>query len=211
MKSRTTRMPRLGLAALALIATLTLTPQARALIEIKGGYTLLNVNSGDINDANSSFVLPKLDSLTGFHADVMAMLPLMPVGLGLRYESLSRKEAGTGGEFKADWTRISLAINSRLIDTLFYLGPIATIGISNDFKYTIAGTEFKTDNSLNASVGVEGGAKLGLFLAGAELGYMYAPLGDLKGASGSTITVNGHSAQADMSGVYFRIALGVGF
>lgn len=200
-----------------LIATgllLFVSPSAHALVELKGGYSLHQTSPSGLNDAFPAN--PKISQLQSFSADIMANVPLMPVGLGLRYESLKRDEtSGTMGS-EVTWTRSSIVINKRFIDTLMYLGPIVTVGIANDFKYRSSNggtsTEYKTDSQLNGTIGVEAGAKLLLLRVGVEIGYLYAPMGELKTSTGGAVTdANGSKVTFDMSGTYMRAVVGFGF
>ncbi len=187
---------------------------AQALIEVKGGYSQFAVNPSALNSAFAA--APAITQLQALSIDVIGNVPLMPVGLGVRYEGLKRNEgAGTNGS-EVDWKRTSILVNKRFIDTLVYLGPIITISVASDFKYrsTIAGvaTDYKTDSQLTATVGVEAGLKLLIFRIGAEAGYLYAPMGELKTAAGTPVLdSSGQKLKFDMSGTYVRILAGFGF
>ena len=187
---------------------------AHALIEVKGGYSQFSVNPSSLNSAFAA--APAITQLQAFSVDVMGHVPLMPVGLGVRYEGLKRSEgSGTNGS-EIDWKRTSILVNKRFIDTLVYLGPIITVSVASDFKYrsTIAGVamDYKTDSQLTATAGVEAGLKLLIFRLGAEVGYLYAPMGELKTAAGTPVLdSSGQKLKFDMSGTYVRILAGFGF
>ncbi len=187
---------------------------ANALIELKAGYSQFTSAPTGLND---QFPLsPKIEQLQGLSVDVMANVPLMPVGLGVRYEMLKRNESNGTNTAQVDWKRTSILINKRFIDTLVYLGPIATISVASDFKYqtTVAGvnSDYKTESAFNATAGVEAGFKLMLIRLGAEVGYLYAPMGELKTSAGVPAT-NGAGGKVtfDMSGPYARVTAGLGF
>lgn len=187
---------------------------SEALIEVKGGYSMHTTAPGGLNNNFPSN--PKVEQLQSISIDVMGNVPLMPVGLGVRYETLKRNETGTGVGSEVDWTRTSILVNKRLIDTLVYLGPIATFSVASDFKYrsTTAGvrTDYKSDSALNITAGIEAGAKLLLLRVGAEVGYLYAPMGELKTSAGVPVTdANGSKVTFDMSGPYARVVVGFGF
>jgi hypothetical protein len=209
---------KLGLLLSIFILSMTaiISVPAQALIELKGGYSFLNTNPVDINGLNPSTV-PKLGTMNSVSIDAMATLPAMAVGLGVRYETISAKDTSTSGSFKADWTRVSIIVDKRLIDTGVYAGPVATIGVSNDFKYatTINGTrtDYHSSGNVSASGGFELGARLSIFRFGGEAGYMYAPLGQLKNqtAGGTAMKADGSAAQVNLSGPYFRLLFGLGF
>lgn len=205
----------LGLATLAAGVTFGFTAPAHALFEIKGGYSFLYVNPSDINDVGSSLGL-KFEKMTNLSADVMASLPTMPVGLGVRYETLKANESQAGNEFNSTWRRVSVLVNKRFVDTGAYLGPIVTIGVSSDYKFSTktAGitTDYKATGNVTASAGIEAGVKMMLIRLGGEAGYMYAPLGDLKATDGTPFSkADGSTAKADMSGTYIRLTAGFGF
>ena len=62
--------------------------------------------------------------------------------------------------------------------------------------------EANWDSSLTYSVGVEGGVSFGLIMVGAELGYLSANLEDAD---------NLGNVDADLSGIYAKALVGVGF
>lgn len=190
------------------------TAASEALIEVKGGYSMHTASPGGLNDQFASN--PKIEQLQAISVDVMGNVPLMPVGLGVRYETLKRNETGVGVASEVDWTRTSILVNKRLVDTLFYLGPIATFSVASDFKYrsTTAGvrTDYKTDSQLTVTGGIEAGAKFALLRIGAEAGYLYAPMGELKTSAGVPVTdAGGSKVTFDMSGPYARFVVGFGF
>lgn len=200
---------------LALLALLLPSPEARALIELKGGYSFIMSNPNDINALNSA--APKTGTLNALSVDAMASVPMMPVGLGVRFETITAKDTKTTNDSSINWTRVSILVNKRFVDTGLYFGPIATIGVSNDFKYhsniSGTGTDYTAKANISETLGLEAGAKIAIFRVGAEAGYMYAPLGKLKNTTtgADAVTSSGASASADMSGPYFRLLVGLGF
>lgn len=192
---------------------------AFALIEVKGGYSYLEASPSDLNqvftDGNDR---PGIETLEILNADVMASLPAMPVGLGVRYETIKSADSNSSGGIETDWKRVSVLINKRIVDTGFYFGPIATVSVSNDFKVTTTDAngnkaEYKADRNFSASAGFEAGAKFMLVQLGGEVGYLHAPLGDLRNtATGVSVqTDEGSLAETDMSGLYIRGTVGFGF
>lgn len=205
---------RTAYAAVAIFLGLAFTSApAQALVELKGGYSLHTMSPGGLNDAFASY--PKIDQAQSISIDIMANVPLMPVGLGLRHEMIKRSDTVGALSSEVDWKRTSILINKRFIDTVMYLGPIATIAITNDFKYKSGNsgttTEYKTDSQLNGTIGLEAGLKLLLLRAGVEAGYMYAPMGNLKTAAGTDVSSGGTNVNVDMSGTYVRATVGFGF
>lgn len=185
---------------------------ANALIEIKAGYSQQSIHPTDLNTAFSNE--PKIDSLEVLSGDIVASVPLLPIGVGLRYETYSKKSEAGAVATKINWVRTSILVNKRLWDTGFYFGPIATVSVTSDFKFTVENgttTDYKADSQLTGTLGLEGGVRLGPLSLGAEAGYLYAPLGDLKTSAGTTYTFNGSTVKADLSGAYVRATLGAHF
>lgn len=206
---------RFLLFAVATFASLSLSSKsASALVELKASYSMFSVNPSGLNDYFSS--QPKISQAQAIGIDVMGRVPLMPVGLGVRHEMFSRKESAGALLSEVDWKRTSILVNKRFIDTGVYLGPVATVSFASDFKYrsdngTIR-TDYKTESTLTATAGVEAGFKLALLTAGIEAGYLYAPLGNLRDASGTEVVgAGGSKINIDMSGTYVRASVGFGF
>jgi len=203
-------MKRFSLFTATFMATLCISTQAFAIFEAKLTYGLLGSKSffGDIY-ANGSAV-PSIVPTYGLGADLVVTLPLFPLGFGLRYENQALSASSGNLEFKADYTRTAIIINSRLIDTLLYLGPVFTYGLSHsgEAKATQAAysTKFTSSKMSSYSIGLEAGAKLVGFNVGAEVGYMTFMWKD---ASDSTGTISSKK-DLDLSGTYAKIMLGIG-
>lgn len=199
--------------ALALLLTLSFVAPAHALIELKGGYSLHNVTPTELNDAFVAY--PKIETMESISADVTTSVPGIPFGLGVRYETIKKTVTSGANSSKIDWVRTSVLMNKRWIDTGFYVGPIATISVTNDFKYTTDnGTDvtYKAANPITGTVGFEAGAKLIILRLGGEVGYMYAPMAEIKDPSGTAVVgASGSAINVDMSGVYYRATVGFGF
>lgn len=206
-------MRALGLLLTALVLAGIATP-ASALIELKAGYSVINTSPSTLNDYIAP--APKVEALQSLSADVMASLPLLPVGLGVRYETIGSSSSTSGIESKVEWQRMSILANKRFVDTGIYIGPIATVSVANEFKYkrTTGGvtTEYKAGDNMTASLGLEAGLKLLLLRIGAEVGYLYAPLGELKDSAGVVAAdSSGTAVKPDLSGAYYRAVIGFGF
>jgi hypothetical protein len=173
------------------ILFLLLPLSSQALFEARVGY-------GTTKMDDDSYGGQELDDMNGFNLDFIFEPPLISdMGFGVRYEKMSM-DVGAGTE--ADFERISALVNYRFIDLITYFGLIATVGISNDFTTKTAGvTTSNYDPKLNYSFGLEGGISLGLFSIGAEVG-------KLKGE-----IENPGSPDIDISGLYGKVILGVGF
>ena len=200
-----------GLAALALVS---FAPSAHALIEARVGYQTVSSSPSDLNSIAS--VSQKISAQAGLVADIMANLPLVPFGVGVRYELLSQSLGDTAsGQLKTQVTRTSAVFTKRIIDTILYLGPVITISPETKFTYDYTSgsttTSYKASAPITASAGIETGLKLGFFNFGAEAGYLYAPLGNAKDSAGADALSGGSTLKVDMSGVYARGTLGIGF
>lgn len=214
----------------ALSAPLT----AQALIEIRGGYSSLNAEPTGFTSAfkSTSAACPSgcdlgFKGTAGLAADVIVSPPLFPIGFGLRIENFQSKPTatylnGSSTEFTFKYNRLALLVNYRLIDTLVYLGPIASFGIGDtatlDYSTkTLAGTVTSSGtltpgSKSSYSVGVEAGASLMMLMAGLEVGYSSLSASSLKDSSSNTLTFNGNNLDnVSMSGMYYRINLGVSF
>lgn len=199
-------------------AALLLIPRpAHALFELKGGFTALVSSPSALNTYVGSSG-PQVGTQQGLTVDALVKPIGLPFGLGVRYEAFSQKSGdgttATGG-MESTFTRMSVIVNHRFIDTGVYVGPILTVGVTNDLEYKLtrlsALTTYKTGGQINGSIGVEGGFKLGVLRLGAELGYLYGPLGRLKTKGGPDVIFNGSTVDVDYSGPYARVIAGFGF
>lgn len=186
---------------------LTFASSANAFLELKFGYSLLSSKPKSFNDQN---VLDgPIEGVHGATADLLLNAAIMPINIGARYENWGL-QAGSGvTATDIEYERISVILNKRFIDTIGYVGLVATVGLSNEFKDKL--TNNKASSNLSGSIGLETGLKLGFLMAGVEGGYLVAPLGDLKTANGTTVTSAGAPVKVDMSGAYARAMVGLNF
>jgi hypothetical protein len=184
--------------------------QAHALVDVRLTYGLL----GSKPDLASMFpgtpgTLPDVTPTYGLGADIIVSPPFVPLGVGLRYENMGVTASTSGNEFKADYKRTSLLVNYRIIDTLLYLGPIFSYGLSHsgEIKATQpSGTSTWGSSSISSySVGLEAGAKLIGFRVGAEAGYQ-----DFRWKDATDSTGSGTKQDINMSGTYAKITVGFG-
>lgn len=201
-------------AAIAQCAVLLASEPSQALVELKAGYSQFTTSPGSLNDQFPGN--PKISQMQAISFDIMGNVPLMPVGLGVRHEMFSRKESDGALSSQIDWKRTSILVNKRLIDTVMYLGPVATVSFASDFKYSsdsgATTTNYKTESQLTATAGVEAGFKLALLSLGAEIGYLHAPVGELRDSAGVAVTNgSGSKINVDLSGPYMRASVGFGF
>ncbi len=206
---------RLQIVCLSALFLFAWTDRAHAFLDLRATYSMLQSNPGGVNDHIGSDV-PKLAGMQAFGADVLTRLPAFPLLLGARYERFTSGKSSATGSGDARYTRTSVLVSKRLIDTGAYLGFVATGGIANDFSYEtkVAGTraKFKADSGFSASAGLEAGLKLTVLRVGVEAGYLHAPLGNLKSSSGAELLgVSGDKVKVDLSGAYARAVVGFGF
>lgn len=164
---------------------------SQALFEARVGY-------GTTKPDEDTYQGTAVDDMNGFNLDLIFEPPLISdMGFGVRYEKMT---TDIGANTEGDFERISALVNYRFIDLFAYFGVIGTIGLSNDFTTETAGvTSSNYDPKLNYSIGLEGGVSLGLFSVGAEFGKLFAEV------------ENPGSPDIDLSGVYGKVILGVGF
>lgn len=196
---------------LIILVTLGVEHQARALVEARVSYGLL-AGSPDLTQLTISGAptAPSAASNYGVGADILVILPVIGLGGGLRYENLGFKVSNSGLEYKTTTSRTALVLNYRLINTLMYLGPIFTYGLSHTNNMTVSyngsSADISPDNSSSYSGGLEAGVKLGGFLLGAEAGYESFKWNKMTDKN-SVIT---SQPDIDMSGAYFKVMLGFG-
>jgi hypothetical protein len=183
---------------------------AQAFFEARMSYGLLG-SKADLSSIcpSCSGTLPSVVPTYGLGADAILTLPIPFVpGIGVRYENMEMSASNSIYSFKEEFTRTSLLLNWRLIDTLVYLGPIFSYGLSHSTSLkatSSSGTlvNFSSDNVSSYSAGLEGGVKLIGFLVGAEVGYQSFLWNDAKDKTG-----NAPQQNINMSGAYAKVVLG---
>jgi hypothetical protein len=183
---------------LAFFLPFAISTSAHALVQVRVGYGVQTPSDTNYQPNQA------LSSMHGYNLDALVNIPLVPVGLGLRYENMGFDLSSAGVDASSNMQRTSLLVNYRIIDFFFYLGGIGSIGFANSANITTpSGTpDFKYKSSLTYSVGVEGGISLGLMKLGAELGYLGANFADDAGLGNPDL---------DLSGVYAKAIVGFGF
>ncbi|WP_413290304.1 hypothetical protein [Bdellovibrio sp. HCB337] len=187
-----------------------LSAPAHAIFEVRATYGLLASKPDLAPLFTGSPSLPTIAPTYGLGADAIISPPLFSMGFGVRYENMGVEASSSGIEFKANYSRTALLLNYRLIDTLLFLGPIVTYGISHsgEVKAIQNGTEtgvFSSDKITSYSVGLEAGVKLIGFHLGAELGYQ-----DFRWKNATDSTGNVATQDINMSGSYAKVLLGFG-
>tara|TARA_B110001454_G_scaffold16046_1_gene14417 strand:+ start:66118 stop:66717 length:600 start_codon:yes stop_codon:yes gene_type:complete len=183
---------------------------AHALVEARLTYGVLGSKPDLATIYSGTTTLPTVAPNAGIGFDALFIFPLVKIGIGARYENLGFNVSSEGLEFKSQLTRTSLILNYRLIDTVMYLGPIATIGMShtNNIKWTegSSATDFTPDTTSSYSVGLEAGVALLGFRVGAEAGYQNMKWNKVKDSTGTSSS----TPDLDMSGSYVKAVLGFG-
>ncbi len=183
--------------------------QAFAIFETRLTYGIL-AGKADLTKVYTGVAsdVPAIAANYGLGADALFIIPVIGLGFGLRYENLGFKVTNNGLEYKTSSTRTAAIINYRIIDTLLFLGPILTYGIShsNNMKWSNAtqSADLTPATSTSYSVGLEAGAKLGGFLLGAEAGYQSFPWKQMTDSKGVVTT----RPDLDMSGTYAKVLFG---
>ncbi len=157
---------------------------------------------------------PEIKQQTYTGVDAILMLPVVPLGFGIRYESTSKSETQFNEQIDYAIKRTALLINYRIINSKFYLGPIVSYGLSQSlsFKLPLDPDEFKSSKSSSYSYGLEGGVKFGFFRIGAEAGVTSLVFEDLKNKNNVIPNKNGlNISELDFGGNYYRLHLGIGF
>lgn len=185
---------------------------AHALFEARLTYGVLGSKPDLASIYNGATAVPAIAPNAGIGFDAIFVVPVVGIGGGLRYENMGFNASSSGLEYKSQVTRTSLIVNYRLIDTVMYLGPIATLGMShsNNIKWTDSNSgtkaDFTPDSASSYSLGLEAGVGLLGFLVGAEAGYQNMKWNRVKDSTG-TIT---STPDLDMSGTYIKLVLGFG-
>lgn len=195
-----------------LIALLTIN-SANALVEARLSYGLLGSKPDLAAIYNGTTAVPAIVPNMGVGVDALFIIPIVGLGGGIRYENLGFTASSNGLEYKSQITRTSLVVNYRIINTLMYLGPIATLGMShsNNIKWTDSNpaglsADLTPDSASSYSVGLEAGVSLLGFIIGAEAGYQNLKWNSLKDSKNVITT----TPDLDMSGTYAKIMFGFG-
>lgn len=194
-----------------LIALLTIN-SANALVEARLSYGLLGSKPDLAAIYNGTTEVPAIVPNMGVGFDALFIIPIVGLGGGIRYENLGFTASSNGLEYKSQITRTSLVVNYRIINTLMYLGPIATLGMShsNNIKWSDSNTgisaDLTPDSASSYTVGLEAGVSLLGFIIGAEAGYQNLKWNSLKDSKNVITT----TPNLDMSGTYAKIMFGFG-
>ncbi|MCX7978281.1 MAG: hypothetical protein N2578_04700 [Bdellovibrionaceae bacterium] len=191
-----------------LLSCLWVSLPALSMMEFRANYGTLG-SSPDLGALYSGGLsLPAASVNSGLGFDALFIMPIVGLGGGLRYEALSSK-FGSDLEIQGNVSRTALLVNWRIINTLLYVGPIVSIGLSHGgrLKFNASGTtvnDWVPGSASSTGIGLEVGAKLAGLLIGAEGGYQtleWKDSKDEKNPSSATKTIN-------MGGPYLKVSLG---
>lgn len=198
------------LLALTIITGSLFATPAHAIFEVRLTYGLLASKPDLAPLFTGNPEVPTVAPTYGLGADAIISPPLFPFGFGIRYESMGVDASTSGIEFKANYSRTALLLNYRIIDTLLFLGPIFTYGISHSgdikaLQNDVETASFSSNKISSYSIGLEAGVKLIGFHLGAELGYQ-----DFRWKDSVDSTGNIANQDINLSGSYAKVLLGFG-
>ncbi|MBC7742185.1 MAG: hypothetical protein H7061_08305 [Bdellovibrionaceae bacterium] len=185
-----------------------------AIVELRASYGGLGSNQSlkDLctNCTNSSNA-PTIVPTTGFGADLIVKIPLVPVGIGARYEGMGLNLNSNGYEAELKFTRTALLLNYRLIDTIVHFGPIVSYGLSHTGNLLlkengITRIDFTASKMTSYTAGLELTVKPLVVLpliVGAEAGYMGFKWDE------TTNSIDSSKKNVDLSGYYMKVFLGL--
>lgn len=197
---------------ISVFAVLFFSQQSFALVEARVHYGILASKPDLENLYTGGSSLPDYAPVHGIGGDLLVNLPFADWAVGFRYEDLGLEFSNSNLEFKSKLKRTSILANYRLINTLIFLGPIVSYGLSHDGNLTVKDganeiSNFTSKKGESYTVGLEAGVKLlGLHL-GAEVGWQSMKLKD----ADDTGSANRPTQDIDYSGNYARVLLGLGF
>lgn len=186
-----------------------LSSRAEAMFEARLTYSILT-SSPDLAAVytGAPTEAPAASPNYGLGLDAVFVIPGLGIGAGLRHENLGFKTNNGDLEYKSSATRTALLVNLRIINSLFFLGPIATYGLShsNNMKWTLSGTtaNLEPESSSSSSIGLEAGVTWGGFLLGVEAGTETLKWNKMRDQN----EVVNNGADLDMSGPYVKALLG---
>ena len=188
---------------------------SQALVEVRASYGFLasKQSIADLCQGNCAAPAnaPGIVPTYGSGLDAIVNLPLLPVGLGIRYEKMGLSVASSTIEAAANYSRTAILVNYRLINTIIHLGPIASYGIAHTGGFTVKEggvTKFDgTPGSISSySVGFELEVRPLIvipLIVGAEVGLMGFNWKDV------TNSVNNTTKSIDLSGNYAKVFIGI--
>lgn len=197
----------ISVALFSMIVTCLSIPSQAGILELRAGVGMNAANPDAFEDRAKTVSGQSLssDNFDNFNADAYINLPVLPLGIGARYEWLQGDDSMNGSEFEINANNLSLLVDWRIIDTGLYFGPIVSVGYPwSEVKFK-GGSEnikdqIKSEN-LSYSGGLEAGVRLGRFILGAEAGYLSMKL--------KSVNEGNIRAKVDLSGFYGKVMAGI--
>jgi hypothetical protein len=186
-----------------------------AVAPVKAGALDIRLGAG-LSTANPKSFESRVNSLSGsdlsagsfdsYNADAVFHLPIVPIGVGVRYERSSQKQSGSGSEWDLDINNFSVLADWRILNNVVYLGPLVSMGYPwADLKLKNGGSSDSrrlNSKQISYSAGLEAGLRLGRFIVGAEAGYKSVRF---KGNASSL------DADVNLEGFYGKALVGMTF
>lgn len=163
-----------------------------AIADLRAHAGLHIIDPKDFNAYLSSKNIKQLYILPQIGASAFVRPLPLDLGVGLRYDyhsiKLNAADGTNANEMEFKLTRLSLVAYYHLIDTAFFVGPIAGLGIMHkpNISVKISNATSTYDEAIAQSFFLAGevGFKFTLFQIGAEGGYESISLKGIKGANG---------------------------
>lgn len=155
--------------------------------------------------------------------------------VGLRYETLSARSSTSSNTFLLASGDIATNVQTKLtgnrfaailgyrydLDTWAYVDGLATFGLLQNAAFTSSYHDQTTNSDVTGtdtaslgtsySLGVDGAVKYEFLELGVELGYLNFKATSFKDSSGNTFTAQNSTVTASLSGLYYKLFLGVVF
>ena len=180
-----------------LIALLTLffVNTATASLNIRGGYGLQVTE-------NKKYSGSDLKNFKGLNIDAFVRLPESPLGLGLRYEDMNFKiKDKNSQDKKSNLNRMSLLINYRFVDSVFFVGTTGTVGFSNKMNIHKSLGNLKSKSDFSYTLAAEAGIPMDFISFVGEIGYTIDQV----------YKNRNNGATVNLSGLYFKALIGIKF
>lgn len=172
---------------------LLFTDHASASLNVRGGYGLQATEDKKYSEAD-------LKNFKGFNIDTFIRFPESPFGLGLRYEDMNFKfREKSSRDKKSKLHRMSLLLNYRFLDSVFFVGATGTIGFSNKLNVHKNFGDLKSKSDFTYTLAAEAGVPMDFISLAGELGYTI----------NQVYKNRNNGATVNLGGLYFKIILGL--
>lgn len=182
----------------------------------------LNLGRTFANPKSLNEGLPEMIHISGLSNigfDLLVNPSFLPGGLGggLRFDSYQTSQKEGDNEISYSGSSFTMLINYRLINTVFYAGPILGIGIGNSAKIETQlngdpKTGYESEQIRVVTLGIEGGARVATLAFGGEMGYQYYKGKEFIDGNGNYFRdSSGVPKEADLGGMYLKVSCGFSF